>query len=123
MPTVNKLPLQIVLTISPEELRKLADKMEVKIASCKLGESTLVEVWQTNDVEILIHFDIEKAEFIDLIPELFEPGMVLSHKNRAFEIIRTEYCKADKGYWVWVKGENEPLFCGQMTFYKVKRKL
>lgn len=61
MADIHKLPTRFIMTTTPAELRKLADKMQTAFDNRKLGESVVVETWYGPDVEIQIAFDQEKC--------------------------------------------------------------
>lgn len=123
MATLNRFPQRICVTCTPDELRKLADKMEKKILLTELGEDTLVETWKTNEFELMFYFDQEKVaeDFLKMSSIFFKSGDILHHRDGAYEIIRTEKSPVETAYWVWVKEQTEPLFCPISYLYKVKR--
>jgi hypothetical protein len=49
---------KIVITASPEELRRLADKMEATYPRLRLGETTFVDfLWYSKDLSVCLHLD------------------------------------------------------------------
>ena len=57
MAQVFKLPAPIMVFTNPQELRLLADKMEQKQKTTKLGESCEVDVWRGDDYDIKFCFE------------------------------------------------------------------
>lgn len=47
---------QIHLFTTPEELRKLADKMEKRLTVVKMGESLIIETWIGDKVDLIITY-------------------------------------------------------------------
>lgn len=118
------LPTPLQITTTPAELRELADKMEAAYKNAKLGQSTLVCEWLGTRATLQWHFDQEKmgqAAFVGMQPHLFQPGDIMQHHGRAYEVERVVYSGKEQGYWVAVKGEKDPIFCGKNAEYKVKR--
>lgn len=126
MASVDVLPTPLQITTTPAELRALADKMEEAHKKCQIGESNFVEEWTGNRASIRWHFDFDKMaamQFIEILPHLFEPGDVVQHCGRAYEITRvSDLCERDRGFWIAVKGERDPIFCSRNAPYKVRRK-
>ena len=50
---------KIILTMSPEDLRSLADKMEEKWNNIRLGESTFVAMLSYKNPVVHLHLDQE----------------------------------------------------------------
>lgn len=50
---------QITICTTPEELRKLADKMEQFWKNVSIGDELVVETW-SSDIDILFQIDQEK---------------------------------------------------------------
>lgn len=61
MSNIHNLPNQVLLTTTPDELRKLADKMEQAVKVAVLGQTTIVTVWHGKETELHFSFDQEKC--------------------------------------------------------------
>lgn len=59
MAHVAVLPRVFLVTTTPDELRKLAVRMEKAVLSVKLGDICWVETWHGKDCSIQFHFDQE----------------------------------------------------------------
>lgn len=57
MASVNKLITQILVFTTPKELRELADKMEAKAKTDKIGDSTTTVIWTGCDYDIHMAYD------------------------------------------------------------------
>ena len=61
--TSYKEPLKIHITMSPKELRDLADKCEQKASAAKIGNSCFVDFLAHNqEYIILLNFDQERTK-------------------------------------------------------------
>ncbi len=115
MAMINKLPDRVHIVCSPDELRKLADKMEARIANVSLGEDTLVEVWQGGSIELMFYFDQDKAiRFVEKqIGELKAGDVLMATPQMPFEVAqKVEGCRYDPANRCWLlylKGIITPL--------------
>lgn len=68
MSFVYKFPQRFLYSTTPDELRKLADKMEKQILLSKLGDSRTVEISTNVELgfEIAIEWDQEKVDKKDV---------------------------------------------------------
>lgn len=61
--TSYKEPLTINITMSPQELRDLADKCEAKAQSVRLGSTCFVDfLAYSKDYKVILFFDQEKTK-------------------------------------------------------------
>lgn len=61
MASIHTLPRRIMVFTSLFELRQLADKMEARVKTIKLGEECTTEIWKGDDCEITLSFDQTKC--------------------------------------------------------------
>lgn len=124
MVAANELARRIAICCSSAELRLLADEFDAKMATTKLGEDTLVKVWQFPEFEILFYFDQEnKPKFVRFQAPVTElrAGDRLVIADELYEFAGRTWDQRDKCWLVAIKENPKAIRFGEHSLVTIER--